>query len=100
MGLGLCIAAGQVLILLLFVALFFLVYHPVMKKEEAELKSAYGNDYREYRERVPLFFPLPGRSAPPSYGNFSSRQVILNEEYRAIIGFMVIVAFLVTRVIW
>jgi len=100
MGLGLCIASGRLPILLLFIALFFLVYHPVMKKEEAELASAYADDYREYRKRVPLFLPLPGRSGLPAEGNFSTRQVILNEEYKAIVGFLLIVAFLITRVNW
>lgn len=100
MGLGLCIASGRLLILLLFIVLFLLIYQPVMRKEETELRLTYGKDYEEYLRTVPLFFPLPARSTLPSYGNFSVRQIILNREYKAVIGFIAIIVFLIARVIW
>lgn len=98
MGLGFTLAASIWWLILLFVAFFLLVYLPVMRKEESELLAAYGEPYRHYLQFVSLFFP--GRPYPGSgnaTGNFCWNQVIRNKEYNAVIGFVLLTAFLAYR---
>lgn len=41
------------------------VWHVAIRPgEEADLSARFGDDYREYRGRVPLWLPRPGRRAP------------------------------------
>jgi protein-S-isoprenylcysteine O-methyltransferase Ste14 len=34
-------------------------YVRLAKREEAEMEEQFGEDYREYRERTPMFLPSP-----------------------------------------
>lgn len=98
MGLGFTLAASIWWLIIVFVAFFLLVYLPVMRKEESELVAAYGEPYRHYLQFVSLFFP--GRPYPNSEnvpGNFCWSQVIKNKEYNAVIGFVLLTAFLAYR---
>lgn len=96
-GLGLTIAAHNLWLFLLFTGLFFVIYLPVMKREEEELIEAYSSQYREYRNSVPLFLPTlkPGPNSATS--NFGWDQVILNREYNAAVGFALILLLLLWK---
>lgn len=37
-------------------------YYRLAKREEAELEEEFGEEYRSYRERTPMFIPLPFRN--------------------------------------
>ncbi len=37
-------------------------YYRLAKREEAEMEKEFGDEYRSYRERTPMFFPLPFRN--------------------------------------
>src|SRR6201989_2234723 len=57
LGLGFTIASGQLVLDLLFVALFLGIYFPVMRVEGSTLAELFGNNYEVYKRSVPLFFP-------------------------------------------
>lgn len=79
-------------------AYFALFYSVVMRREEQELRAHYGPAFDEYVHRVPLFFPRFVRSAPApsSTAFFSFAQYKKNREYRAAIGFLLLLAVLLT----
>jgi protein-S-isoprenylcysteine O-methyltransferase Ste14 len=96
LGLGFCVAAASVWLGVAFAILYPAVYLPVMKREEAELAEAYGDAYRQYRDRVPLFVPWR-RPWPDTAEAFHWNQVFRNREYNAIVGFLVVTVFLLWR---
>lgn len=59
LGIGFTVAAGAwwYVFLLVFVAVFLGIYLPVMRVEAEELTEIFGDEYREYAKRIPLFFP-------------------------------------------
>jgi len=107
MGLGFTTAGGRWLLVLLFPLLFLAVYWPVMRREERELTDWLGAPYTLYRDSVSLFVPSFRRFAPVSgpgqnvrLSNFQWSQVIYNREHKAIIGFILVAAFLWVKMIW
>ena len=96
MALGIIIG-GQGYWLLPVFALFYLTFYlPVMRAEEQELLNGYGEEFLEYAQKVPLFFPR-FRSAGYPLSGFLWSRVARNREYRTIIGLVVAEAFLVVR---
>ena len=97
-GLGFSVAGGQPWLVLLLLVLFVTIYLPVMRREEEELK-AFGSDYESYRRTVPFFVPRFGKSItaghqsdPDRRSDFQWRRVILNHEYRAAGGCLILAA--------
>lgn len=74
------------------VAVYFGVfYYAVMRNEEEELRGRYGEAFRTYAARVPLFFPrMFGAAEEHVKGRpekeFSWAQYKRNREYRALLG--------------
>jgi len=99
-GTGFSIASANPWILLLFLILFLAIYVPVMRKEGWELVQAYGPSYQDYRERVPAFFPALRPLQNSTTRNFSVQQIILNREYKAVLGFLTISVFLLVKLKW
>src|ERR1700739_3174522 len=84
------------LILLSYFALF---YSFVMRREERELYQHHGDAFRDYAQVVPLFLPrlTPSKLSSASAAPFSFAQYKRNREYRAAIGFLLLLlVFLVT----
>jgi Phospholipid methyltransferase len=78
-------------------AIYIMVFYPaVMRREESELRAAYGAEFAAYAARVPLFFPsLRNQSVAKSgTANFSWAQYNRNREYQAAIGAAVALAVL------
>jgi protein-S-isoprenylcysteine O-methyltransferase Ste14 len=89
------IIAGQGYWLLPVFALFFAVfYYPVMKAEELELLNGHGNNFIEFSQRVPLFFPGLRKTGIES-STFNWPRVIRNREHRTIIGLLLVIALLI-----
>jgi protein-S-isoprenylcysteine O-methyltransferase Ste14 len=85
------------LILLCYFALF---YSFVMRREERELYKHHGDAFQEYARTVPLFLPrlTPAKFSTENSGAFSFAQYKKNREYRAAVGFLLLL--LVFLMIW
>ena len=82
-AIGFAIAARSVWIWVLIAAFFVLVYVPVMRSEEAFLRSAFP-DFDAYAQRVPRL--LPRWSGESFTANFSRDLYLKHREYNALIG--------------
>lgn len=91
LGLGFTIASGQVILGVLFVALFLGIYFPVMRVEATTLAELFGKDYEVYRQSVPLFFPrlTPFRQSASASIRFDRSLYLRYREYRAALGLAV-----------
>jgi protein-S-isoprenylcysteine O-methyltransferase Ste14 len=58
------------------------IYPNVIRKEESHLERLFGNEFRNYRQRVPCFLPR----FRPSKLSFSLAQYISNAEYNTALG--------------
>jgi len=82
------------------VAAFFLAFYPAtLRSEESELAREYGEAFREYAARVPLFWPRRPRGGAPG-AKFSWALYRRNREYNAAVGMAVVVALLAAKMIW
>jgi len=96
MALGI-LTAGQGYWLLIPFGIFFLAfYYPVMRAEEQELLAGYGEAFRDYARRVPLFFPRL-RPAPEGSSVFLWRRVVKNREHRHLAGLILVCTILVLK---
>jgi protein-S-isoprenylcysteine O-methyltransferase Ste14 len=91
LGLGFTIASGQVVLGLLFVALFLGIYFPVMRVEASTLAELFGKEYEVYKEAVPLFFPrlTPFRQSESERVKFDGSLYLRYREYRAALGLLI-----------
>lgn len=87
MGAGFAIAAHSVVVAVLVFAYLAVTIVAAIRSEEAHLTEKFGATYPEYRD---------GRAAPVAR-QFSLERAWRNREYRALVGFLVILAFLAVR---
>ncbi len=105
-GLGVTAAGGRVVFVALFLLFFFVVYRRTMRVEERVLEEEFGDAYRDYRERVPLFFPrltpyrAPGREGGGRSWSFSPATYRRNREWEAGLGLVAALALLVAKMVW
>src|SRR6185436_19081918 len=97
LGLGFTIASGQLVLGLLFVALFVGIYLPVMGVEASTLAQLFPKDYAIYKRSVPLFFPrlTPFREHNSLPVKFDSSLYFRYREYRAALGLVIAWSLLV-----
>ncbi len=96
MALGIIVAGQRHWLLLVFGIFFVAFYFPVMKAEEQELLSGYGESFVEYSNKVPMFLPAL-RKARFSSSRFMWSRVIRNREHHTIAGFLATEAILVLK---
>jgi len=82
---GFGVAAMSWIVAALMAAYFAVFYPAVIRREEADLRARFGEQFDAYAARVPAFFPWP-RSQPAGGVEFSRAQYVRNHEYRAAIG--------------
>ena len=95
--LGAAVAMNSWISAALLLGYFAVFYSVVMRREEGELRFHHGAAFDAYAKAVPLFFP---RLTAASLGHgaaaaFSFAQYKKNREYRAAIGFLLLLALLV-----
>jgi hypothetical protein len=92
--------ASQSWISTLLLAAYLAVFYPVViRKEQTELKTLYGEAFVQYALLVPPFWPRLS-PAMPSSERFSWSLYCQNREYEAAIGLAVAMAILWILMIW
>jgi protein-S-isoprenylcysteine O-methyltransferase Ste14 len=97
-GAGFAIAAHWSL-LLLVIAFFVLVYAPTMERERANIRGRFPEAYAEYERNVPAFVPraVPWQQAAIEPNPFSFALYMKHGEWKAALGFVLALAWLVYR---
>ncbi len=70
---GIGIMTNNVLVFGLIVILFGLYYPFVIRAEENHLREVHGEEFDEYREKTPMFFPRPSLFREPSHYTIDTR---------------------------
>jgi len=108
LGAGAAICTGNIWLVVLFAALYSVVYLPVMAAEVDTMRTKFPAEYGDYSRHVPLLLPRfwaayrptqnPANSAEPgAAGHFDVALYLRNREYRAGIGFVVVTGLLVLK---
>jgi protein-S-isoprenylcysteine O-methyltransferase Ste14 len=96
---GFAIAAHWSL-LLIVVAFFALVYGPTIQKERAKISARFPDEYARWEQNVPAFVPRPTPWRDPMVPDserFSPSLYMRHGEWRAGLGFILALAWLVLR---
>jgi protein-S-isoprenylcysteine O-methyltransferase Ste14 len=96
---GFAIAAHWSL-LLLVVAFFALVYGPTIEKERVKIRARFPEEYARWEQNVPAFVPRPTAWRDPMVAEserFSPSLYMRHGEWRAALGFILALAWLVLR---
>jgi protein-S-isoprenylcysteine O-methyltransferase Ste14 len=95
---GLVIASRNIGLGILFVAVFLLVYLPVIQLEEQHLRSLFPG-YAPYAERVPALRPRLTPAATENSNPFQAALYLRNQEYQAGAAFGAGMLYLLWRVL-
>lgn len=97
-GLGFTIAAGRLILGLVFAVLFLGIYVPVMRVEAKTLDELFGKDYQNYAAAVPLFLPrVTACGAGAATTKFDRALYRRYREHRAAIGLIIAWALLAIK---
>jgi protein-S-isoprenylcysteine O-methyltransferase Ste14 len=98
-GLGFTVAAGRLVLGIVFAALFLGIYVPVMRVESATLAGLFGESYQGYLKAVPLFLPRlsPYRDGTKNIARFDAALYKRYREYNATIGLVIAWALLALK---
>jgi protein-S-isoprenylcysteine O-methyltransferase Ste14 len=97
LALGAAVAMRSWISAVLLMAYFSVFYWAVMRREELELRQRHGEKFDAYADAVPLFFPRMTAAANSIPGTFSLAQYKKNREWRAALGFLLLLAILYVR---
>jgi protein-S-isoprenylcysteine O-methyltransferase Ste14 len=89
MGIGLAVAANSVAVAVAVALYLAVTLTAAIRTEERHLTSKFGGEYPAYREGTAA--PIPRR--------FSLARAARNREYRALIGFLIVVAALAVKAV-
>jgi len=100
MGIGFALAARSWWVGIALILMFFAIYLPVIRDEEAFLQQRFP-EFEEYVRRVPRIFPrIVARSGEiGDRGGFSPDLYLKHREYNALLGALAMVAALVVKMI-
>ena len=94
---GIVVACRNWILAAIFALVFVCVYLPVIELEEQHLRKIFP-EYAAYAERVHRLLPLsrwPGHGARFSWGLY-----VKNEEYQALLGFLLAAAWIAAKLWW
>jgi protein-S-isoprenylcysteine O-methyltransferase Ste14 len=99
-GAGFSIAGGSWILGLAFVALFLLIYIPVMRRESDFLRRDFAGLFDQYAAAVPLFLPRLSAwgGAATGASKFRWDRYRANREYEAALGFAAGIIFLALKI--
>ena len=79
--------------------LFFAIYLPVIRSEEAFLRGTFP-DYEQYMKDVPRLFPRFTSASGAVRGSFSKELYWKHREYNALVGSAAMMLALALKIIW
>ena len=91
---GIVIASRSVWLIIIFIAVFVAVYLPAIELEEQHLRDLFP-DYATYASRIHRF--VPSAKWQGKEAQFSRGLYIRNEEYKASAGFLLALAWLLSK---
>jgi protein-S-isoprenylcysteine O-methyltransferase Ste14 len=97
-AIGFAIASRDLWVALGIIALFAVIYVPVIRSEEAFLRQRF-REYDSYARRVPRLLPKTFRF-PGLTSGFSRELYRQHREYNALIGAAAMLAALVVKMLW
>jgi len=102
LGAGVAIGSGSWWFTLVFIALYLLIYVPVMSAEADTMRQMFPGDYESYSREVPLFLPrlTPYSKQQETRSNEKSFDLSLYlryREYRAAIGCAVVFLLMIAK---
>jgi len=98
MGLGFALAGRSWWVSVVLVVMFFAIYIPVIRDEEAFLRQKFP-EFDEYATRVPRMFPrLTPSPGGENSGAFSFELYWKHREYNALLGALAMVAALIVKI--
>jgi len=95
---GLALAARNWWIAVCLVVIFVVIYLPVIRAEEAFLRSTF-TEFEEYSRHVPRLWPR-FRAFGNARGNFSWHLYWKHREYNAVLGTAIILVVLAAKLLW
>jgi protein-S-isoprenylcysteine O-methyltransferase Ste14 len=99
-GIGFAVAARSWWVGVVLVVMFFAIYVPVIRDEEAFLRQRFP-EFEEYAGRVPRMFPsVMPRSGTEESGGFSFDLYMKHREYNALLGALAMLAALIIKMTW
>jgi protein-S-isoprenylcysteine O-methyltransferase Ste14 len=98
MAAGFALAARSIWVLAIIIAMFFVIYVPVIRHEEAYLREVFPA-FDDYARHVPRLFPRMSPYGQRS-GGFSASLYWQHREYNAVLGTVALMAALVARLLW
>jgi protein-S-isoprenylcysteine O-methyltransferase Ste14 len=98
-ALGFGIASRNWWVAVAIVVLFLAIYLPVIRSEEAFLRSEFPG-FDEYCAKVPRLIPRMRTSSVTAKGAFSRDLYLRHREYNAIIGALAMIAALAVKLIF
>lgn len=93
-AIGFCLISDSIWIWVITIGYFLLCYIPVIHYEEKILAEKFPEDFYQYKAAVPAFYPTI-KLYHERTTQFSYKQVIKNREYNAVLGIMLVYAFLI-----
>lgn len=83
---GFMVAGGNLVAAIAVVSAFVFIYLPTMRREEAELRNGFREQFDRYASHVPLFLPRLKPYTEMDKTRFSLLQVLRNREQNAMMG--------------
>lgn len=99
-GLGFAVAARSWWVGIALVVMFFAIYLPVIRDEEAFLRDKFP-EFEEYARHVPRMFPriTPYSQAAETAAEFSLDLYLKHREYNALLGALAMIAALIAKMV-
>lgn len=98
-GLGFAVAARSWWVGVVLVVMFFAIYLPVIRDEEAFLRQRFP-EFEEYARSVPRMLPRIVPHVAEESGRFSLALYLQHREYNALVGAVAMVAALVIKMLF
>lgn len=104
LGLGFTIASNRLPLVAVFALLFLGIYLPVMRVESRKMIELFGDEYKRYARRVPIFLPRLTPYKPDDANTdgaeFDGSLYLRYREYNALLGALGAWAILAAKILF